>query len=990
MDKEIYFNKLNASGRKINIKRYINISFLDNYMYYPDIKFISHINTGNIIKPINEEIQSLKTLNQKEKKINYNMKSNYTNYLEPLFFMIYNFDNYYHYLYDTLPYLISYLKLKESIPNLKLLCNLPNKDKKEFYPFNLEFLNLLGIFKQDIIIVNSNTIYQTIWVSDSFTHGGFSNNRPNIEIFDLYDRIKQNALKNQCNISKYKNIYISRRSHLHNNQNNIGTNYTQRRKLMNEDQLVEILEGLNYKEIFTENLSTIEKIHLFSNAKNIIGCIGGGIANVLFSEKKTNLYAIISPYFLDINYRFKYCLERVNVKYIKNTYHTEQTEFKNYMRVQDKNTNIVGEIYGIDKEYVKINYKNDTISGWNSRTNYLNKYIKKKDCIKLDQGLNSNFILDTNKLLDNIKIKRAIVCFNQGWTDIILCIGLVFYYLDTYDQIILLIREDSKEMIDFIFRNYSKVKLLYHKLSDLDNLDFRLQLLKYYECDYELLLHGSYGYNYGCYQNIIINNKKGTSEHFYTDYKINSNLSFKNFNIDRNYILENQKYDKLIKNIGKDYVVVYNDTERNIILNNKYIYDLPQFNLNKCSKICFDIIKIIENAKEIHLFSSFWALIIYNLQKRYNLFYKNKIYFHEYVRPNYYTELYENNTWNIINHYKTAVCLVGGLRDDTYKNFERDKIIENLNRCYDLSDKNTDIFIFNNCDSKINNKLKAYFGNKIKFIQSYQNKKLFYDQDIANIKNKLNKNYNETSKKFNDWLLKNKENLINYSDHVPFKKDNWEIPKFLSYHQYYHLFQALNQINEYENKNNFKYDFIMKIRMDFFLKEHTFSPNSYFNNYNNILFKNYDNINSLYKCLEIEDEYDANEFRINNYLYYRSTKYLGGQYIKNKKSYQQIKNLLENRKEFNNKIKSKFFININDACFFSNRDNFIKVIFNLFYNFGTYFDSEVKFWWTTEAQLQLSILKNQCYYLDYLQNNNYYYGINMWFDSIHGCEKYII
>ena len=56
MDKEIYFNKLNASGRKINIKRYINISFLDNYMYYPDIKFISHINTGNIIKPINEKI----------------------------------------------------------------------------------------------------------------------------------------------------------------------------------------------------------------------------------------------------------------------------------------------------------------------------------------------------------------------------------------------------------------------------------------------------------------------------------------------------------------------------------------------------------------------------------------------------------------------------------------------------------------------------------------------------------------------------------------------------------------------------------------------------------------------------------------------------------------------------------------------------------------------------------------------------------------------
>ena len=989
MDKTICFNNLNESGRNINLKKYINISFLDNYIYYPNVKFISHFNIQNIIKPINEEIQSLKTKDQKEEQINYNIKSNYTNYFEPLFFMIYNFDNYYHYLYDTLPYIISYLKLKETIPNLKLLCNLPSEDKKEFYTFNLEFLNLLGIIKSDIIIVNSNTIYYNLWISDSYTHGGVSNNRPNLEIFNFYNQIKDLALKKKCNIPKYKNIYISRRSHLHNNHNNIGTNYTQRRKLLNEDQLVETLKELNYEEIFTENLTTIEKIHLFHNAKNIVGCIGGGIANVLFSEKTTNLYAIISPYFLDINYRFKYCLEGVNIKYIKDTYHAEQTEFKKYMRIQEKNTNIVGEIDIINKEQVGIKYKNNSISGWNNDSIYLNKFIKKKDCIKLDPGLNSNFILNIDKLKENMKIKKAVVTFNQGWTDIILCIGLVSYYLDTYDQILLLIREDSKEMIDFIFRNYSKVKPLYQRLSDLDNIDFRLKLLKSYELDYELLLHGSYGYNYGYYQNIIINKKKGISEHLYTDYKINSNLTFKNFNIDRNYILENQKYNDLINKLGKNYVVVYNDNERNFILNKKYIVDLPQYNLNKCSKLCFDIIKILENAKEIHLFSSFWALIIYNLQKRYNLFNPNNIYFHNYVRPNYFLELYLNNKWNFIDNYKTAVCLVGGLRNETYHSFDKDSIVKNLDRCYNLSDPNTDIFIFNNCDTIINQKLKTYFGNRIKYITSYQNNKTCYDEEINKIKLTLDSNYEQSILNFNNWLEKNSNNLIHFTNHVPFKNNNWKVPKFRSYHQYYHLLKALEKVIEYENQNNFKYEFIMKIRMDFFLKENNFSPSHYFNDCNNILLKNYDNINKLYQLIQEEDEYDKKELRINNYLYYRTSKFLGGQYIKNSKSYEEIQDLLKNRFEFNKKIKSNFFILINDACFFSNRNNFIKIIDSLFKKYGTFYNSKVPFWWTAEAQLQLCILENNCFYLDYLQNNNYYYGVNMWFESYHGCERYV-
>ena len=47
---------------------------------------------------------------------------NYNNKVEtPVFFFIYNVENYYHFIYDTLPYLYYYFEVKKSVSNLKLL-----------------------------------------------------------------------------------------------------------------------------------------------------------------------------------------------------------------------------------------------------------------------------------------------------------------------------------------------------------------------------------------------------------------------------------------------------------------------------------------------------------------------------------------------------------------------------------------------------------------------------------------------------------------------------------------------------------------------------------------------------------------------------------------------------------------------------------------------------------------------------------------------------
>ena len=305
------------------------------------------------------------------------------------FYFIYNQDNYYHYLYDTLPYLISYLHLKNINPKIKLLM------KKPKFRFINEFLELLNINTEDIVIISDDIIYKKLYISSSYTHSGLHDLPPRSEIYDLYRKLTDNVHEGKY---IYDNIYISRRTWIQNDFSNIGTNYTIKRKLENEDKLVDLLISKGYKEIFTETLTAKDKIWLFKNVKFVVGSIGGGICNVLFSNPNCKLIAIISPTFLDINTRFLYSLINVRLQLITSTICTEQGMYKKYMRIKLKD-NRIGEI---------IDYKNDdknnfiitvqlaglTTTGWIDGNKYeiidiIDKDVEKK----LDDGLNSSWII---------------------------------------------------------------------------------------------------------------------------------------------------------------------------------------------------------------------------------------------------------------------------------------------------------------------------------------------------------------------------------------------------------------------------------------------------------------------------------------------------------------------------------------------------------------------------------------------------------------------
>jgi capsular polysaccharide biosynthesis protein len=118
--------------------------------------------------------------------------------------------------------------------------------------------------EKHILFVNEETIYENIFISSSYTHDINSNLPPRNEIYEFYRWIV-NSNKNKFIDNTPKKIYISRRSWLHSDYSNIGTNYTLKRKMENEDDLVKVLELKGYEEVFTEKLNTLEKLNLFYN-----------------------------------------------------------------------------------------------------------------------------------------------------------------------------------------------------------------------------------------------------------------------------------------------------------------------------------------------------------------------------------------------------------------------------------------------------------------------------------------------------------------------------------------------------------------------------------------------------------------------------------------------------------------------------------------------------------------------------------------------------
>jgi len=243
-------------------------------------------------------------------------------------------------------------------------------------------------------------------------------------------------------------------------------------------------------------------------------------------------------------------------------------------------------------------------------------------------------------------MSKCKIIFHQGWTDIIICLGIVFYNLERYNEVVLIIRKDSFEMCNYIFKNFKNLIIEYFEKEKYD-VFIPILLNKYPE--HKLFAHG------GDFVSKMKNNIPycvGDSNYFYQVFcteAINANEFINSFKINREEIVENQFYNKLKNSVGNDYVIINEDPQRGLKIDrNKIKSNFPLFNINASTNIIFDAIRALENAKEIHTISTFWSMIIYILQKKYNFLINIPVYFHDYVRVGYYSWLYKDSGWIIL------------------------------------------------------------------------------------------------------------------------------------------------------------------------------------------------------------------------------------------------------------------------------------------------------------------------------------------------------
>ena len=340
------------NGRKIEVGYFFGVEFTGHSIHYPQPLMYSN-HSKKLILPTKEMFMSLGRGTVYEETMEYDgsIKNSHFMYNTDVYYFVYNMANYYHFIYDTLPYLYAYFEEKERFPNLKLLVS-PPEGKTDLYPFVWDTLALLGITRDDVVFLNDRARYKMVVVGASLTHNGLSNTPPHKGVFEVINRMK----------GDYKGpekIYVSRRSWLHNNTDNIGTNMTEARRCVNEDEVAELFESYGFEEVFCELLTMKEKIGMFSCAKYIAGPIGGGMVNTIFSPPETQVLSINSPTFFDINTRFEYSMSHTNLN------HFNDTEFAGDVKEWVENDNALSISGGLNSPWkVDLNKLSNLVGSW--------------------------------------------------------------------------------------------------------------------------------------------------------------------------------------------------------------------------------------------------------------------------------------------------------------------------------------------------------------------------------------------------------------------------------------------------------------------------------------------------------------------------------------------------------------------------------------------------------------------------------------------------
>jgi hypothetical protein len=157
----------------------------------------------------------------------------------------------------------AYAALDKKYKNMKFVL-VNNKDVNPVPNYMFELLELLGVKRDNIMILNETTQFKNVYVPDQ----GF-----NIPVYSsqefgkIYDKIAKNVPDTEV----YDKIYVSRAA-------------LQSRRTFGENVVQKIFEKNGFKIIYPEKLPLTEQISLVKNCKVLAGCAGTALHLALFMK----------------------------------------------------------------------------------------------------------------------------------------------------------------------------------------------------------------------------------------------------------------------------------------------------------------------------------------------------------------------------------------------------------------------------------------------------------------------------------------------------------------------------------------------------------------------------------------------------------------------------------------------------------------------------------------------------------------------------------
>ncbi len=279
-NKNIVINQLNTSKlRKFNNEPYSVYSISEGRVYNDTVENVAIINQNQIIDKISYQRLGGKLINADKsvvlKKGTPRIKKKIKSNLLILSQGASGNDNYFHWLFDILPK----IKICSEVYNLK---NIENFYFSKLHKWQKNILEILDL--QNIKILDSS-IYRHVQATKiiAVDHPWYEKGYINEEAANIPDWIvnwlKEIFLTKAESFNANDKIFIDRRD-------DTKFNHCQ---IINDEEVFQYLKSKGFSKYKVGQLSFKNQIHLFHNAKIIIGPHGAAFANLVFCKPQTKV-----------------------------------------------------------------------------------------------------------------------------------------------------------------------------------------------------------------------------------------------------------------------------------------------------------------------------------------------------------------------------------------------------------------------------------------------------------------------------------------------------------------------------------------------------------------------------------------------------------------------------------------------------------------------------------------------------------------------------